>query len=330
MIIEWTVSYTFGKKVYGTYFMEEPIFLYLQARTEKYEDFPWYLLHGPRKEERQQRYLKRKLPVEARGCQVLGREGFKLELPFTFEQLKECDEEYLEDMALRIREQYRSGVITGQTNLLPLFPEKLVRNGKYMPIYFVPEIVEACLKIKGIQKKEARLVVFDGETGCSAYLLGLLGGQYNYLTFVTENLLTECEEEIEHLFEEYGLAVSVWEDAGTEEIPGDIFLDVSGMAKKYCRALPRGCILIDFFGMDDRRYLEGRMKESMLCQSFLFGKRGEEGQEAYPSQLLEAVCFEREQKPCFSRERLWEDYHRIAEEGVQILAINGEKIVSLS
>ena len=330
MIIEWTVSYTFGKKVYGTYFMEEPIFLYLQARTEKYEDFPWYLLHGPRKEERQQRYLRRKLPMETRGCQVLGREGFKVELPFTYEQLKACDEDYLEDVASRIREQYREAVITSQTNLLTLFPEKIVRNGRYMPIYFVPEIIEACLKIKGIQKKEVRLVVFDSESGCSPFLLGLLGEQYNYLTFVTENLTTECEEEIERLFEEYGLAVSVWEGPGREEIPGDVFLDVSGMAKKYCRALPRGCVLIDFFGKSDRRYLESRMKEGMLCQSFLFGKRGEEGQEAYPPQLLEAVCFGKEQKPCFLSERLWEDYRRIAGEGVQILAINGEKIVSFS
>ena len=310
--------------------MEEPIFLYLQARTEKYEDFPWYLLHGPRKEERQQRYLRRRLPMEARECQVLGREGLKVELPFTFEQLKACDSAYLEDMTSRIGERDQGAVITGQTNLLPLFPEEIVRSGKYMPIYFVPEIVEACLKIKGIRKKEARLVVFDSETGCSVYLLGLLGKQYNYLTFVTENLTTECEEEIEHLFEEYGLAVSIWENAGTEEIPGDVFLDVSGMAKKYCRTLPRGCVLVDFFGKSDRRYLESRMKEGMLCQSFLFGKRGEEGQEAYPPQLLEAVCFGKEQKPCFSRERLWEDYRRIAEEGVQILAINGEKIVSFS
>lgn len=306
--------------------MEEPIFLYLQARTEKYEDFPWYLLHGPRKEERRQRYLRRKLPMEARGCQVLGREGLKVELPFTFEQLKVCDEEYLEDMALRIMEQYRCPMITGQVNLLPLFPEEVVRNGKYMPIYFVPEIVEACMKIKQIRKKEARLVVFDAETGCSAFLLGLLGEQYNYLTLVTDNLKKECEEEIERLFDEYGLTVSVWEDAGIEEIPGDIFLDVSGAAKKYCRAMPRGCVLIDFFGNNDRRYLESRMKEGMLCQSFLFGKRGEEGQEAYPPQLLETVCFEKEQKPCFIRERLWEDYRRIAEKGVRILAINGEKM----
>ena len=326
MIIKWTVSYTFDKKVYGTYFMEEPIFLYLQVRAEKYEDFPWYLFHGPRREERQQRYLKRKLPVEVKGCQVLGREGFKVELPFTLEQLKACEEEYLEDMASRIREQYRCPMITGSANLLPLFPEEIVRSGKYMPIYFVPEIVEASLKIKQIQKKEARLVVFDSETGCSVFLLGLLGKQYNYLTFVTENLTIECEEEIEHLFYEYGLAVSVWKGTGMEEIPGDIFLDAGGAAKKYCRALPRGCVLIDFFGMGDRRYLESRMKEGMFCQSFLFGKRGEEGQEAYPPQLLEAVCFEKEQKPCFIRERLWEDYRRITEKGVRILAINGEKM----
>lgn len=301
-------------------------FLYLTAREEQYGNFPWYVRCGPKKEERQQRYLKRKLPVETKERRILGKRGLEAELPFTLAQLKTCDREELGAMAARIKELYKCQSATGQVRLLSLFPEGTLRKGKYLPVYFVSEIVEEALKMKGIPEKEARLVLFDGETGCSAFLLRLLGNQYNYLTFVTNHLDKECTEEIERLFEENGLAVSVQETPVSGEIDGDIFLDGSGAGKQYCRALPKGCILIDLFGYNDRRYLESRLRDGMLCQSFLFGKRGEEGTKKYLPQLLDAVCFKEEPGPYFSTEKLWEGQEQMAKEGVQILAINGEKM----
>lgn len=298
-------------------------FLYLTAREEQYGHFPWYVRYGPKKEERQQRYLKRKLPMETKERRILGKRGLEAELPFTLAQLKACDREELDAMAARAKEVYRCPSATGQVSLLKLFPEGTLRKGKYLSVYFVSEIVEEALKIKGIPKKEARLVLFDGETGCSAFLLRLLGEQYNYMTFVTEHPDKECEEEIEHLFEENGLAVSVQEAPVSGELSGDIFLDGSGAGKQYCRAMPKGSILIDLFGCNDRRYLESRLRDSILCQSFMFGKRGDEGTKKYLPQLLDAVCFKEEQEMPFSTEKLWEGQKRMAKEGVQILAING-------
>lgn len=301
-------------------------FLYLTVREEQYGEFPWYIRYGPKKAERQQKYLKRKLPMDTKERRILGRRGLEAELPFTLDQLKACSREELDAIAARTKEMYSCSSATGQASLLKLFPKGTLRRGKYLPVYFISEIVEEALKMKGISKKEARLVLFDGETGCSTFLLRLLGRQYNYLTFVTEHLDEECEKEIEHLFEENGLAVSVQEAPVSGEFSGDIFLDGSGAGKQYCRAMPKGSILIDLFGCNDRRYLESRLKDSILCQSFLFGKREEEGTKKYLPQLLDAVCFREDIKLPFSTERLWEEQERMAKEGVQILAINGEKM----
>ena len=337
MIIRQTVSYTFDKKYMGLIFMdnfaeksitgEKPDFLYLTARGSQYEAFPWYVRFGPGKEERKERYLRRRLPMEAKEERfVLGKRGLEVELPFTLAQLKGLGGEELKAAAVKAEETYGCEAVTGQARLLALFPEGSLRSGKYLPIYFVPEIVEEALKIRGIPKKEARLVLFDGETGCSAFLLRLLGKQYNYLTFVTENLNEECEAEIERLFDEYGLAVSLREGNVSGEIAGDVFLDGSGVGKKYCRAMPKGCYFIDLFGINDRRYLEGRLRDGVLCQSFLFGKREEEGTKKYLPQHLEAVCFKEELRPPFSTEKLWEEQERIGKEKLQILVVNGEKM----
>lgn len=306
---------------------EKPDFLYLVARGSQYEAFPWYVRYGPGKEERKERYLRRRLPMETKEERfVLGKRGLEIELPFTLAQLKGLEEEELSAAAAKAKETYGCEAVTGQARLLALFPKESLRSGKYLPVYFVPEIVEEALKTKGIPKKEARLVLFDGETGCSAFLLRLLGKQYNYLTFVTENLNEECKAEIEHLFEEYGLAVSIREGKVSGEIEGDVFLDGSGVGKIYCRALPKGCYFIDLFGCNDRRYLESRLRDGVLCQSFLFGKREEEGTKKYLPQHLEAVCFKQELRPPFSTENLWEEQERIGKENLQILAVNGEKM----
>ncbi len=333
MIIKRTVSYTFGKrKVYGAYFMEEPMFLYLKARDTEYEIFPWYCKWGKKKEKRRQEFLMRRLPVELQECSVLGRKGLKVQLPFTYAQLKACDRDFLNGLLGRLKGKYGGAAVTGEANLLPVFPKEEFCDGSHIPLLFIEGIVEGILKLKGLKKKNVRLVLLDDGSVYSPFLLGLLGKHYNYLTLVTERLNRECEEEMERLFDECGLVVSLREGKAEGEIPGDIFIDTTGVAKKYCQNLPRGCVLLDLLGKNDQRYMESRIKDGMLCQSFLFGKEEEDGrgQRCLP-QLLEAVCFGADgRNPFFFRKNLPECYDRMAGEGLLVLAINGEKIAGMS
>lgn len=266
--------------------------------------------------------------MEVQDFSVLGREGLEVRLPFTYEQLKACNGDFRKELPGRLKAQYGSPTVTGPANLLPLFPEADICNGRYMPLLLVEEIVDGILTIKKIKKKEAHLVLFDGDSDYSFFLLSLFGKHYNYLTLVTEQLSRECEETIEQLFEEYGLVVSLREGPVTGELAGDVFFDATGAAKKYCRNLPKGCALIDLLGNNDRRYVESRIRDGMLCQSFLFGKEKEDGQvETYSPQVLEAVCFGADgQDPYFFCKNLWDCYHKIKEEGLRVAAINGEKV----
>ena len=80
-------------------------FLYIMAREGNYEAFPWYVSHGFWKEKRKTQYLKKKLPVETEAWEILGQEGLRVRLPFTFEQLKRMEEAVLRGFLERIGRQ---------------------------------------------------------------------------------------------------------------------------------------------------------------------------------------------------------------------------------
>lgn len=323
MIIEEAASYTFEEKeVCGAYFMGNFMrngdfggnkgFLYIMAREKEYESFPRYLKFGRKKEKRRQQYLKKKLPVETEVWEILGQEGLRVRLPFTCGELKTMEEAVLKDFLERIRKHYGGSGITAEDRLLSFFPKEAVCSGRVIPLFFIGKIIHHILETKKMPKKEARLVLFDGGSPFCPYLLRLLGEQYNYLTFVTEEPDSACEEVMEQLLEEYGLVVST--DRGNEgEISGDIFIDVTEAAKSCCRRLPEGCVLIDLLGNHDRRYMESRLRKGTLFQSFRIGKWEDGRKEQYPLQLIEAVCFgDKGKNPDFFLENFQECYERLA------------------
>ena len=113
-------------------------------------------------------------------------------------------------------------------------PEKPAEKKSFL-LYtrYAPQILTWFRREKGIPRKDLQLVVIDDEEQPAwkvVRLLEILITDLNLLYLVTKR--REAFEELaEQAYEENGLLITIREEAGEENVPGNLVLDLRGWEK---------------------------------------------------------------------------------------------------
>ncbi len=278
-------------------------FLFIKSRSLPVERIPWYV-----KKKNRLRYLWCHFPYTFRDVEVLGHPGVEVELPFTKEELAAFTEKELAHLLYLLQVDFQCPYLAVEKSLEEVFGLDMICDGKDLPVFMAEKILERIGQDKGICKKKMHIVLLDGDSSYTGFLLEILGRIFNYVTVVTGN--ESCyEEKVAKLYGEYGLAVSFFSWEGVRQslftAENTVFVDLTGEKKESCRIFPKEAVVLDLLGEKDIRYYLGKRADLKIYYGFSFGR-----EEEVSSGLIQAVLG---QESSWLRKGALEEYGQLVE-----------------
>lgn len=123
------------------------------------------------------------------------------------------------------------------------------RNNYLASVFLLKEMLEEIRVTKHIARKNMNIVLIDGNTALSDFVIADIYDELNYFTIVTERR-EYFEAKTEEIFEETGLAAVILDYPVTSVIAGNIILDLRTENGFQVALFNKGSIYISLYRMD--------------------------------------------------------------------------------
>lgn len=233
------------------------------------------------------RWLRWRLPVACGPVDCLGSCGTEAVLPFSCEDLSAYTKEEIRDMLHRIMMEKGAQNIVVDRYLEPYLEKSLQIDGRMMLLLMADDILRQVCRKHQIARRELNLVIVASGPAETTWLIRKLGNGLNRLTVVTRE--PEAYQELaREFFEEEGLLVRVCARPLTQELYGNVVIELGGQGKEDCLFYRPGTIVLNLSGNGFRTIQARTCGRNLTCYNCFLIRAG--GQ-VWDRRILQAVIF---------------------------------------
>lgn len=208
-------------------------------------------------------YVQHKIPIEVQPQVWTGTEGYEFTIPFTREVYEKLPENKQQKCIEKINSLFeeknvkivymQSGMNKGSLN------QNVVLADVGLPTkIYITTILQKILKITDLNWKNVNIAIIDGEDNSTEYVIDYIYKEVNYLSLITHRL-DHFENTINHIYEDVGLNVVLYDKKELTKLDADIIINLSKEDDKLYYTFKRGAVYIDF--ISDMQY-----KYNLLCK----------------------------------------------------------------
>ncbi|MFP4697206.1 MAG: hypothetical protein ACLFMO_00720 [Eubacteriales bacterium] len=234
----------------------------------------------------------KKTPLKKSIINIMGIEGYRVQLPITTDIIKEKDANYIKTII-------NSSVndMINEESILFIFPDELIGfvqeleipivDGKLIPFLLLDQVIEKCCNVYPKKMKDIHFVLIDGQDTLTNYCIDLIYSKINYLTIITDRA-SYYNEITEEIFQETGLIVEIIESPLLQKIESDIIINCDNSQNKAFYFFNKNAFLIDFITQKESiRNILIKRKDLRVIDDLSYVVNNE----SIDSKLLQAIIF---------------------------------------
>lgn len=250
---------------------------------------PFFIRRFPGKLGRLLRYrwLRWRLPVACAPVECLGSCGTEAVLPFSGEDLSAYTKEEIRDMLHRIMMEKGAQNIVADRYLEPYLEKSLQIDGRMILLLMADDILRQVCRKHQIARRELNLVIVASGPAETTWLIRKLGVGLNRLTVVTREP-DAYRELAREFYEEEGLLMRVCARPLTQELYGNVVIELGGSGKEDCLFYRPGTLVLNLSGNVFRTIRACTCGRELVCYNRFFIRAG--GQ-VWDNRILQAVIF---------------------------------------
>ena len=232
-------------------------------------------------------WLRWRLPLACGAVECLGSCGTEAVLPFSCEDLSAYTKEEIRDMLHRIMMEKGAQNIIVDRYLEPYLEKSLHIDGRMMLLLMADDILRQVCRKHQIARRELNLIIVASGPAETTGLIRKLGSGLNRLTVVTRE--PEAYQELaREFFEEEGLLLRVCARPLSQELYGNVVIELAGCGEEDCYFYRPGSIVLNLSGSRFRTIQACTCGRNLTCyNSFAIRADGQ----VWDRRILQAVIF---------------------------------------